>query len=76
MNFALGFYRTRDGSIVELLCFFGNNGSYKGRAIISSATNLNRILYWNREGNATHYNTELDLVEYLPHYPEEPARRP
>lgn len=63
MNFELGFYRTRDGSIVELTEIA--QSYLVGRAVVSTLQHKNRKLYWNENGDATYYVTSLDLFEYL-----------
>ena len=54
MNFELGFYRTRDGSIVELIAFSPNYRLYKGRLIqlTSIPIIVKNQLFWNQEGNS------------------------
>lgn len=63
MNFSLGFYRTRDGSIIELTEL--KEKTYVGRAVVSAKIHLNRSLYWNSEGDAAYGVESLDLVEFL-----------
>ena len=62
MNFELGFYRTRDGSIVELLSHA--RGGYLARVIKSTfPENKDNNLGYDFEGNCG--CSELDLMEYL-----------
>ena len=60
MNFKLGFYRTRDGSIVELTRF--TESLLVGRVVVPLK---DRRLYWNENGDALYYDKALDLIEYL-----------
>lgn len=63
MNFSLGFYRTRDGSIIELTEIA--QSYLVGRAVVSTLQHKNRKLYWNENGDATCGVTPLDLIEFL-----------